>query len=388
MADADKRLDILIAFGLNDAEAKKAVSLLDELKVGTEKGGEATKEAAKGVELFNTHGRDMHKLIHGLNELVPGLGSALKFAFHPGTIGIGVTLLLVQQFAEHLKKAKEEAEALAQATANTWIAQRDAAEELLKMMGEVASKQDELKTKWEAEGKILEALIEQRKKLTGADDTAGEAAKLDSMATHRAQLNRATLVTEGQQRQLEYETERAGKNLPSLEGRDEAGMRAKINAANKTLEAYAAGSASFHQASGARDVLEEVGPKLAQFEKDRAQVQQYNDLKERLAKAIAAHDANKAALDGLTQEYETGKRLLQIHRQTESFADAPATMTGGNFQKNAQLAQALGYSEQAQQAFLNAILNHTANRDQYFNAALARIAQLEAQMRSAGNFPH
>ncbi len=134
MADSDKVLELLIEFkakldGLNQSRTellelkRQAVAtgvsttgLDDELekldKTLATLAKKELPEAHEGVAVFNTHGRDMHRLLHELNKVAPGLGLALRSVFNPAGIGIAVAVVAVQQLVGWMESAKKKSEEL------------------------------------------------------------------------------------------------------------------------------------------------------------------------------------------------------------------------------------------------------------------------------------
>jgi hypothetical protein len=96
-------------------EASAAGQTADDLK----KVGKAGEEAGEGVKFFEFHGREMHKLVGELDRIIPGVGLALKVAFNPAALGIGATVLIIEQakraLEEYNKKLDEIGEAAAKA---------------------------------------------------------------------------------------------------------------------------------------------------------------------------------------------------------------------------------------------------------------------------------
>lgn len=117
MPDTDKTLKLLIELGVvGEADAQAAEKLLAETKEGaaslskemgvltvsaadaekilSETGktagdaGKALDDSGEKVEKHTGHAREMHHVFGELNRIVPGLGTALKVAFHPDMIGI------------------------------------------------------------------------------------------------------------------------------------------------------------------------------------------------------------------------------------------------------------------------------------------------------------
>ncbi|MDR3458501.1 MAG: hypothetical protein P4N60_13705 [Verrucomicrobiae bacterium] len=133
-AENDNALQLLIEFKAQLSEAVKAREELVEMKrqataMGVSTAGlddeikkadaslaalgkKSLPEAHEGMEIFNTHGREMHRLIHEMDHILPGLGLTLRSVFHPQAMGIAGMVLIVEQLVEYFKKAHEQAEEL------------------------------------------------------------------------------------------------------------------------------------------------------------------------------------------------------------------------------------------------------------------------------------
>jgi hypothetical protein len=81
--------------------------------------GKAGEQAGEGMKLFETHGREFHRLLHLLDEILPGTGLLLKAAFNPATLGIGALVLGIEAVKSAIesynKKLEEAGEAAAKA---------------------------------------------------------------------------------------------------------------------------------------------------------------------------------------------------------------------------------------------------------------------------------
>jgi hypothetical protein len=130
----DEVFEILIKFGLDPTKAREASDELGKL-------AGKTREGKKEVEEFNVHGREMHRIMHELNRITPGLGSALKAAFDPAaanivllTVTIGVLMKAFEEFKkseqESIAKAKENAEAMSKAYGDVRIRVHEVKEEI------------------------------------------------------------------------------------------------------------------------------------------------------------------------------------------------------------------------------------------------------------------
>ncbi len=142
-------------------------------------GEKSIPETNESVGIFNVRGREMHRLIGELDRAAPGLGTVLRAAFRPETLGLGVTILLVGQFINYLSEARKKAEELRQAqaliTAAVWDAQRDGAnaaidrmEAYTKSIREASGALDQLKAKEDLETAVFGERLKQWQELVKA----------------------------------------------------------------------------------------------------------------------------------------------------------------------------------------------------------------------------
>jgi hypothetical protein len=166
-------------------DASSGVAASKEAAAGLGNLSDGAKEAGKHTEAFNVHGRDMHKIMHALNEIAPGLGSAFKVIFNPATIGITATLVAIQTVSKWLDDYKEKIEKIreqqAQLKVAAWEAQVEATEkatsaarEYNERLKEIAENHDAVQKKEEARLAVLKAQLEVVMKLFGKDEESKE----------------------------------------------------------------------------------------------------------------------------------------------------------------------------------------------------------------------
>ena len=105
---------ILVKMGFDVSESSKVNEAMGKVKSAT-KGGE------EGLAGFNTHGREMHELIHKIGAQSPILGSALKACFSPESIGIIALVAGLEWVTEKFNKFREKAQELSQTLTNMWV---------------------------------------------------------------------------------------------------------------------------------------------------------------------------------------------------------------------------------------------------------------------------
>ena len=69
---------------------------------------DAQAEAGKQAEKHSGHIAGLHKLFHGLNEIVPGLGVVMQAAFSPVGAAISLAFMALRLFHEKMKEFNEE----------------------------------------------------------------------------------------------------------------------------------------------------------------------------------------------------------------------------------------------------------------------------------------
>lgn len=79
--------------------------------------GKAGEQAGEGMKLFETHGREFHKLLGLLDQILPGTGLLLKAAFNPATLGIGALVLLIEQVRGAIERYNQKLEEAGEAAA-------------------------------------------------------------------------------------------------------------------------------------------------------------------------------------------------------------------------------------------------------------------------------
>jgi len=104
-SEADQLARSMGVITVSAAEAEKALAEMGE-KAGH--AGSKIHESSEHVRSHAGHAREMHHVFGELNRIVPGLGTALKGAFHPDSIGIVGCILAF----EALKSVLEDIKAL------------------------------------------------------------------------------------------------------------------------------------------------------------------------------------------------------------------------------------------------------------------------------------
>jgi hypothetical protein len=305
MGDGNQ-LDILIR---TIADLHGAEAVRDSLKKieqsGTSAGegvAAANQKAGEATELFNTHGREMHRLIHELDHMAPGLGVALRSAVHPSGLGIAATVVIIQQLVEHFQKMQEEArkarEETAAVTVAVWDAARtgadqarDAAEKYIKTIRDSGRALDDLKTKEALETAIFGERIKQWEKL------------LDLMGKKPAE----TVTDAASLKLLKQQVERRKAGQEELDQAAFEAERKKEAAIKDTGEAGAAAKRLETLTS------KQVGLKAAA---DYAEVEKIPEFEQRVAaergKLDTAHArASAAAQWALTQAKEAAAALAK-----------------------------------------------------------------------------
>lgn len=167
MADSDASLDVLIRILTEEVGQERADKVM-------EKYTEQAKEGGKEQEKLNLHGKEMHRVMHQLNALIPGLGSAIKLAFNfSPMLAVALAVGAVVSAVEHYRKKLEDAaKAQAALEAAVWEAQRAGAEaaaaeaaKFAEAIKSAVSDQDKLKQKYDQQLAVLKALIAEHQQM-------------------------------------------------------------------------------------------------------------------------------------------------------------------------------------------------------------------------------
>lgn len=426
---------------------EEAANSLDRAKTSAQDLGEQTEKAGEGVGSFNVQGREMRRLIMEMDRVVPGLGLALRAAFRPETLGIAAVILLVQLLVKHFQAAQKAAEESAKAAADGWAAHneaaRDAAEESRKAadvfeqsMKRGVDATKSLTAEFAGQKKILDALIESRDKLLGGGKggTEDQAAKLrleDEAAKLRLQQGQAMglqvsghgLDQAAQAAQAAYQaalkSPQAIGQKAALGGQDEAKLKEtadkagtvtdwqkKIDAARlspgmESQPAYiAALEAKQHEAKQAQDALKV-------FELNKAAVAAHTESLEKLKKAndeaTEAAKRNREAVDKMTADVETAKRILQIHKQADLLSHSSDIIGGGTkaledarkgqyskedaaaVSKLSELSKETGFGSRGLFDAINKLIDLQRGTQGLLNAVNGRISTLTEQMQNMRN---
>lgn len=122
----DFQIKIVTAADLKAAQASaKALQDVGQAASSTAseqaKGGEAAQDAhEKGGQAAAKHAlshKALHKVVHALNEVVPGLGVVMQAAFNPVGATVSVAVMALGYFHEHLKRVNEELDKMAEENA-------------------------------------------------------------------------------------------------------------------------------------------------------------------------------------------------------------------------------------------------------------------------------
>lgn len=391
MADESRSVEILIDFIAKTQGADAAAQAMTKLKAET---GDSSHEMHK----HTGEAREMHHAFHELNRIIPGLGNAMKAAFHPeniGIIGMVAALEAVVKLIEFMKKASEEAAAAAKKAAeeqkaaiedqvNDWKIATKASQEYNKQVNDLframaKNSQDataSINLQIEA-WKVLNELTGQGKEEQLKVEAAGKAA----------------LAAEAQ-RKVE-EAEMAAANVKALKEAEQsvplriAQLRQEINDLKKNLEEFPIAQfpkqALVPQSIAAKELeIEQQQGRLAELRKRSIEAAKTIGEGEgvsipaaRQAAAIAGLKADP--LGGVVASAAEALRVLAAH--------------GGNIKLlNEQQAaaikelttylQATGQNNWAQ---LGAIRSAANNLDR-LNAEVQKIRQqLDAQARGGGN---
>lgn len=230
-AESDGQLEILIKVLSDTLGAEKAAQVMEDYKKRVEEGGHE-------VEQFNLHSKEGHRLIHMLNEILPGTGLLLKSTFNKENIGLGATIIGLQLLMKVIESVTEKIK------------------EYFKHLEELKKQQAEIDVaKWEAIGKAEEdatkGAIELSKALSGTEDAAKKVLEVDkerletlkkileiqggpkATAEARTRAEMEDQLSEATQNRLD-----AGIKLQQVSGIDRTGIMEKKGEAEKWLEQH------------------------------------------------------------------------------------------------------------------------------------------------------
>jgi hypothetical protein len=338
---ADREFKIKITTTADTAGARETKESLDQ--------------TSEGALKFNEHGRDMHRVLHQLNEIAPGLGTVLKAVFNPAALGMVGMMIAVQGLTRLLDKLKEKmaeqsgaAAALFKEQVMATIKAAESAEDYVQSINKAGSAVDKLKTKEEQELAVLKAIEEGRKKIFEAQEAtekAGAAGDPLKLAEIERRYGHKKSGEELAMEQAEID------ELKRNEAREKALLaeaRAKADAAEKAKEAGAPGLSGY---SAAKSYLQTPGSDPKNFsyypsssaESFQAQqleaagqlallqqrwaaaaetVAHYDKAQENLAKAaeaaLAEYNKAKEQSKKTQEEIDTRTAVQGIHQQTAS----------------------------------------------------------------------
>lgn len=279
------------------ADGTAAANTAQDLK-GVGKAGE---EAGEGIKIFETHGREMHKLIHELDQILPGAGIALKAAFNPATLGLGATVLIIEQvksaLEEYNKKLDEIGEAAAKADLASGIqaaleVSRAAVEEqekYLHNLQEIQRGEHGVAVEMNNQLQLIAAIAAARQAHAEADKTLA-LAKLKEQEVMGTITPSQAIIQKGQIEEKYVREKRAAEERKFQEEQDARNLA--------TDEAHYKQSDLDSKQAAAAEALEKA---KAQKEKDKAANPEDDAIKKAIADADAADEKRKAANNLLHQ---------------------------------------------------------------------------------------
>lgn len=362
MADQpNSALEILIKWINDDEKAKQALAELEQFQRTTKTAGQSTEEAAEHSKMFNFHGREMHKIVHELNGIVPGLGHILKAVFNPEVIGITAAIMALELFKSIFEENKKKAEDFVK----IWEAQHEAIEaakekivEFNEEIGKGRSVLEQLQHGFDVVNSKIGAELEGQKQIL----EILEKQALAKVAGNKEEEQRIQRMFDATKKSLDLRAEEQRLNDLAIEkrkveqnqsGLDDAFMAA-VNARAKYVYDNAQGQSDaknlvdkFKTEFGSEKTNEEKIRELEGFIKNanpaeegftirKAQdelenrrkyaaaqkaIDEYNSHLQQLDRTVTEQDtaakANIAALKQITNQYEQLIEVYRVHRQTE-----------------------------------------------------------------------
>ncbi len=190
--EADDSLDLLIRIKSDTAGAKTAEGALKDV-------GGAQEDAGKKAEVHTGHLREMHKLFHALNEVVPGLGVLMQAAFTPVGAAISGAVIVFRLFREHIKQVNEELDKLGEENAkpatNRLNALREATVSAAAAMNELRLKLADAARVDKSGAQTMQEATEAMKERAKVAETLAEATNANELARLEA-MHAAGLISE------------------------------------------------------------------------------------------------------------------------------------------------------------------------------------------------
>jgi hypothetical protein len=154
---------------LNESSKESAKNL--------EKLGDNTEEASKKAEKHNNQHRMMHKLLHQLNEIIPGLGDALKAMWNPANAGLiaviaglGTLIKLMDSWKEKAAEMRKLQAELAVATYEANQKAIESADEQLARIKEIQASSNKVKAIEEERLALMQEQYKVQLLLAGKDE--------------------------------------------------------------------------------------------------------------------------------------------------------------------------------------------------------------------------
>lgn len=282
----DNTLELLIKLGyIGHEQAERAREDLAALgKQTTEAAasnkelGQSTEKSAEELSAFNAHGREFHTLIHEADRIVPGLGVALRAAFHPQNIGIAALVVAVEFIVHKLHESAEAAQKAREAMAATFGEQA---------LADLKRHQEAL----DASSKSLEDYAEKATAAKDAIDALKEAEQTrDAVAKERAAQERDLLKAQEEQELAAAQTPEQKEAI-----RQKYAQRQTIAgdvSSEKEIEAQGADVRTRTGAAGGlASAADQAAKALSDFEKSTGFVRDKNVL-----------DLSQKILEGLVKE--------------------------------------------------------------------------------------
>jgi len=335
MADAAAQLDILIQLGvIGEEDVKAANDLLEQTSQNTTKFGKAGKEASEGLKLMEFHGGEFRKLVHELDAMVPGVGLALKAAFNPATLGLGVTVMLIERVKEALdeynKKLDEAGEAAAKADFAESIhaaaeATRDANEEQEKYLAnlhEIEKGEHGIAVELSRQLSLTAAIAAARQSAADAAHTLA-LAKLKEQETSGS-LTPTQAALERQKVEDKYIADKRAAEEDKFKKDQQARTQAAVDAANKqgelerkeieTAEALARAQRQKERGKNLPDYSADIKKNIEDLD---AASEKLKQAQQDVQQGAYGPEERKRHLQNAQDEYDAAKRRLDLANQLD-----------------------------------------------------------------------
>jgi hypothetical protein len=388
---ADKTFNIRIITTNEPAGSREAARNLDEL-------AGATRNVAKDADEATLKGKEWNLVLNEINKVAPGLGTALKGLFSPAALGIAGAILITRQLVTSFIEAREAARKLREEAEATWLAQRDALEELRRSADDFAAAIGKAKKPAEEVSAVLDAMLDRQKILQGDQFSEADAdsQRLSMLGGRRQSLARAGAAIADRVMQLGLDVERGAPGAVEAERwlgqADGAAILARASEVESAIAFRMRSMPGITRDQAIINTQERAALNaLETFERNRSIVDAQRSRQDALEAARREQLANQSDLSRLDSDIATRSRVLGIRRINEPIAGAMRSLGAGDISELVPRLYPQMHSGQ-QQAIVQAIQQGGEKSQQllqmivqYILSHQAQIEAMAAQLRGTRN---